>query len=213
MVARKRLLAPSTTLIIRFVLIVLLASAAFLFFARESNACSFAPPGSPLAELQKSTYVFAGEVIAVHPVQSDKIYEFRVDRVWKGPLNETAYVRGNESANAGTSCAGSYRPFFVGLHYLVYDANHVASRTGLLTYASEDMAELGEGQRPVAGSKALVPIDLFRARAAAAESVALEEREARAQTARILIVVAAVTFLMVISIGGLLLRRRGLIRR
>ncbi len=157
MVARKCLLAPSTTLVIRFVLIVLLASTAFLLFARESNACSFTRPGSPTVELQKSTYVFAGKVVAVHRVPNDEVYEFKVDTVWKGPLYETTYIVGLLESYAGTSCAGSLRPFALGRNYLVYDDNHVASLTGLLEHKSEDLAELGKGRSPTSGTKAPIP--------------------------------------------------------
>ena len=210
---RTRQLTASTKLVTRLMLIVLLSGAALLAVTRESHACSYVPPGSPSEELRKSIRVFAGRIVASHPVSNDKIYEFKVHTVWKGPLRETTYVRGQEYAYGDTSCSGSYKPFVVGVDYLVYDAYHVASRTGPLVNASEDIAELGEGRRPVIGSRALVPAELFRARAATDEARALEERASRAQATRTLVVVGAVTFLVVISIGGLLIRRRGLFRR
>lgn len=96
----------STKFVIQFMLVVLLASAAILFFTRESYACSFTPvASSPLQELLKSSHVFAGKVVAVHRVPDDKVYEFRVIRVWNGPLYETTFVLGGETARAGTSCS------------------------------------------------------------------------------------------------------------
>lgn len=162
-----RQLTASTKLVTRFMLIVLVVSAALLVFAREVNACSFTPPGSPTAELQQSTYVFAGKVIAVYPVPNDNIYQFKVYTVWKGSLYETFYLAGRENSYAGTSCAGSYQSFTVGLEYLVYDAYHIAGRTDLLVNASQDIAELGEGQRPIPGSSAPVPPAVSEARASA----------------------------------------------
>ena len=157
MIACGRLRSATTRFIIRTMFIVLLASAGFLVFARESNACSFTRPGSPTAELQKATYVFAGKVVAVHQVPNDEVYEFKVDTVWKGPLYETTYIVGLLESYAGTSCAGSLSPFTLGRSYLVYDDHHVASLTGILEHKSEDLAELGKGRSPAPGTKAPIP--------------------------------------------------------
>ena len=157
MIARGRLRTATTRFITRTMFVILLASTGFLVFARESNACSFTRPGSPTLELQKSTYVFAGKVVAVYRVPNDEVYEFKVDTVWKGPLYETTYVVGLLESYAGTSCAGSLHPFTLGRNYLVYDDHHVASRSGLLEQRSEDLAELGKGSSPVPGTKAPLP--------------------------------------------------------
>lgn len=164
--SRTRQLTAATKLSTRLMLIALLVGAAFLTVSRESKACSYAAPGSPSDERQKARYVFAGEVVAVHPVENDKIYEFKVDTVWKGPLHETAYIRGYEEADAKSLCPAGHKPYAVGLKYLVYDSYHKFSRTRLLIYANEDLVELGEGRRPEPGLTAPVPLAVIQARMA-----------------------------------------------
>ena len=168
MVARKRLQEPSTTMVIRFVLIVLLASAAFLAFARESNACSPRYPGSPSDELQSHLRVFAGKVVAIHPIPRGTVYEFRVNTVWKGPLIETVYISRNTQhrrMSTGTDCVTRYMRFIDGQDYLVYGSGHIPSRSGLLEHVHEDIIELGEGQRPIPGTSEPRPaiVDIWRA--------------------------------------------------
>ena len=169
--SRTRQLTVATKLVTRLMLVALLAGAAFLAVSRETKACSYAPPGPPSDERRKARYVFAGEVVAVHPVENDKIYEFKVDTVWKGPLHETAYISGYEDADAKSLCPAGYKPYAVGLKYLVYDSYHKFSRTRLLIYASEDLAELGEGRRPEPGLTAPVPFAITQARMAQQEIV------------------------------------------
>lgn len=167
--SRTRQLTAVTKLLTRLMVIALLAGTAFLAVSRESKACSYAAPGSPSDERRKAKYVFAGEVVAVHPVKNDKIYEFTVDTVWKGPLHETAYIRGYEEADAKSLCPSGYKPYAVGLKYLVYDSYHKFSRTRLLIYASEDIAELGQGRRPEPGLTAPVPLAVTQAQMAPQE--------------------------------------------
>ena len=161
---RTRQLTVATNPVTRLMLVALLAGAAFLAVSRESKACSYAAHGSPSDERRKAKYVFAGEVVAVHPVKDDKVYEFKVDTVWKGPLYETAYISGYEDADAKSLCPAGYKPYAVGLKYLVYDSYHRFSRTRLMIYASEDLAELGEGRRPEPGLTAPVPFAITQAR-------------------------------------------------
>ena len=196
-----RSLTASPGLVTRSILIVLLASIAFLTFVRESDACTVWLPESALEELERSSYVFSGKVVSVHPVPNDRFYEFIVDTVWKGPLHGTAYIRENELGELSASCEGGYRPFIVGKDYLVYDDNNVAKRTSLLVNASKDIAELGEGKRPVAGSMAPVPSALLKARAAIAESRVRDEQATRTWT---LLIVWAAVLLVVIVICVLL---------
>ncbi len=196
-----RHLTESLGLVTRSVLIVLLASTAFLFFARESDACTVWIPESALEELQRSSYVFSGKVVSVHPVPNDRFYEFRVDTVWKGPLHGTAYIRENELGGLGASCEGGYQPFIVGKEYLVYDDNHVAKRTNLLVNASRDIAELGEGKRPVPGSRAPVPSALLKARTDIAQARIEDEQTTRTWT---LLIVWTAVLLVVIVICMLL---------
>ena len=156
-------LSASTIVVIRFMLAALVAGAAFLAFARESNACIDPPVASPKEKLQSASVVFAGKVVAAESVPGGWVYEFKVHTVWKGPLHEKVLMFLRVRADVeGSSCRTGTRLLGVGLEYLVYDNIH--SRTELLRWATEDLAELGEGQRPVPGSVAPVPEDVKGAR-------------------------------------------------
>ena len=188
-----RQLTASTKLVTRFMLAVLVAAAAFLVLARESNACSYRPIGSPTEELRNASVVFAGKVIAASSVPDGRIYEFKVHTVWKGPLFEKVLIfRSVGVYDKGTPCEGEAKQYTVGQEYLVYDDIGMGSRTNLLHNANEDLVELGEGQRPVPGSIAPVPPDVSEASAS----------EARRQTGiRVIVSLAA------IAIGIQVLRR------
>ncbi len=209
MYSRTRRQSVAANLVTRLILVALLAGAAFLAVSRESKACSYAPPGSPSDERRKAKYVFAGEVVAVHPVENDKIYEFKVDTVWKGPLHETAYIRGHEEADTKSLCPAGYKPYAVGLKYLVYDSYHKFSRTRLLIYASEDLAELGEGRRPEPGLTAPIPLAVTQARMAREEILT----ETPTIDRLIVFLVWTLASVSVVTIAGLLIWTRNGRRR
>lgn len=159
-------LSASTIIVTRFMLAVLVAGAAFLVFARESNACIFPTMRSQTEEFRQSSIVFAGKVIAASSVPDGRIYKLKIHTVWKGPLHEEVFIFRNVGVYAkGTTCETSWRQFIVEEEYLVYDDIGVGRRTQLLFNANEDLAALGEGQRPVSGSSAPVPPDVSEARA------------------------------------------------
>ncbi len=153
MFVRIPLRTASSGLVTRSMLVVLLVSAAFLALARESDACSVVPLGSPSEELQKQSRVFAGKIVAVHKTRNGIQYEFRVDTVWKGPLLETMFFWRSDTSPS-TNCGDIRDSFVVDSEYIVYvyGFGRIGSRTGFLKYAHEDIAELGEGQRPIPGT-------------------------------------------------------------
>lgn len=194
-------LSASTTILIRFMLAVVAAGAAFLVFARESTACLPPPVGSPTEELRKASVVFAGKVTAASSVPDGRVYEFKVRTVWKGPLHEKVLkFRSVGRYHKGTTCEGEYSQYIVGQEYLVYDDIGMGSRTDLLHNANEDLVELGEGQRPVPGSIAPVPTDVSEAIAS----------EARRQTGiRVIVALAAIVIgFQVLPRLAILLRRK-----
>ena len=154
----------SSKCVTRSILIVFIISIWFLIGTRESHACSCVPPGSPSEELKGHSEVFSGKVVAIHMSNtflqllltntsepSKTVYEVKVATVWKGPLLETVFL---SQSGAGTSCAQAFRE---GVEYIVYGSGHLCSRTGLLSEAQEDLAELGEGHAPEPGTRAPMP--------------------------------------------------------
>ena len=164
MVAGRSLLTIPARLVTQIIIVVLLGSAAYMALAHESHACVYLPPGheSLEEEVARSSFIFAGKVVAAHEVSNGKIFEFNVHTVWKGPLYETAYIRWRDPESIMHSCSDAHRQFSVGLTYLVFDDNHRSSRTGLLAFASEYIAKLGEGRTPEAGTSAPRPEILDR---------------------------------------------------
>ena len=172
MVARTRLLATHTKLATRFTLAAFFASAVFFLFARESDACSMLPPPSELELLQESSRVYAGKIAAAYPERGGEIYEFKVERVWKGPLHETSFLYWPVSparvAAKGTSCERVVQesPLSVGSRHLVFVRGGLAGDVRNRYRAIEIMAEMGEGQVPVPGSSAPLTPEIRRAMAA-----------------------------------------------
>ena len=121
------------------------------------HACTCAPSGLPGEALERADAVFAGKVTSIKfkgtspyrlssadPVE----VEFKVSRVWKGPLRETFTV---ETENSGISCGYQFKE---GRNYIVYTWG--SNRTGLCTrtapawMAFADFVALGPGHRPEA---------------------------------------------------------------
>ena len=141
---------------------ILVAAAVVLLFVlgtRDSYACTCLAPGPPTEELNRSSRVFHGRVIAVYPTKvtygfevfRSWVYKFRVLAVWKGPLHEYVYLH---TQAAGSTCASG---FTAGEEYMVYGSGSLCSRTRGISQAQEDLAELGEGKVPELGTSAPVP--------------------------------------------------------
>ncbi|HEY6404221.1 MAG TPA: hypothetical protein VI479_22560 [Blastocatellia bacterium] len=126
----------------------LFGAALFVSFAsfadQRAIACDCAWPGTPREELQRVDAVFSGEVSSVSKEQG-KI-EFKVEKIWKGPLAKRISVRYEQS-----DC--TYL-FVVGKKYLVYAygkeifETSKCGRTKEFDKASDDLKELGEGKEP-----------------------------------------------------------------
>jgi len=119
----------------------------FLFGLSIGSAfgCACVPLGTPQEELAKSDAVFLGKVTKVDTFQEQVAgATFDVKKNWKGISSDTVWV----STLPATDC--NYE-FELNKSYVVYaygkDSLSVSActRTSLLTYASEDLAALGQG--------------------------------------------------------------------
>lgn len=144
-----------------FLLLVIIVS--MLAIETESAcACSCAPPGSPDEELTRATAVFTGKVVGLAkpldgfgPISSaDPIkVTFQVYTVWKGSISQTTTIT---TSRSGASCGYTFEK---GSEYIVYAhgpendlAVSLCSRTRPLAVADDDLAVLGVGSAPLAGS-------------------------------------------------------------
>ena len=130
--------------------------------------------------------VFAGTVVSAqyHPFTPDGGHyvsmQFKVHTVWKGPLNETMFVktgattcgmRGVDSLLYGVPEGVDFVP-----EYIVYASDWwgdglwtgLCDRTYYAKYAQQDFAELGAGRKPTPGSVAPLPPPLSHATPASA---------------------------------------------
>jgi hypothetical protein len=135
-------------------------------------ACSCAPPGTPIQELNRSGAVFAGKVVAIDAPSNLPILTtsfpfinflsssadpvsvtFDVSDVWKGPAYRQLVVTTvRDSASCGY-------PFQVGETYLVYATEqgaelttNLCSRTNSISQAQSDLVALGPGTAPTLDS-------------------------------------------------------------
>jgi len=127
----------------------LLISLFSLPFSSSSYACSCMPPGTPLAEMEKSDAVFSGEVIDVKTDDSTLTAKISVKESWKGMDSKEVTV------NTAIDSAGCGVNFETGKEYIVYASleegkyiTSLCSRTAELAYAQDDLKELGEGTVP-----------------------------------------------------------------
>lgn len=137
-------------------LIYLLASFYIIFLSIiTANACSCIQPLAPSESLENATAVFVGRVVEINEPKSifglwsglDPIeVEFEVNRSYKGVTNSNVTI---ETPMSSASC---WFPFIEGEEYLVYanwEENNLdvslCSRTALLSDATVDINELGEG--------------------------------------------------------------------
>ncbi len=149
-----------TLALLAFLALVGLTPALGLFTEPSPTyACSCVTPGSPSEELEASVLVFAGEVVSVEEQRSllglisstdPTTVEFRVHTVWKGQVGESISL---VTARLGASCGFT---FSTGKRYVVYSRDEstvsLCSRTTPSAQAEEDLAVLGDGKTPEAGS-------------------------------------------------------------
>lgn len=157
--------------------VVAAISAALMFIGSvgQAYACKCAEPGSPLEELKVYSAVFAGKVVSIQHsfdpgaesfTEEDRTtVRFEVSTVWKGVVHEDMYVT---TPPTGGSCGFS---FVEGEEYVVYGYDShfdndgysvgICSRTAMLQEAQVDLAALGQGDEPLAGTGGPAPGQSF----------------------------------------------------
>lgn len=118
---------------------------------KSAYACSCLRPAPPLESKQQATAVFAGTVISQERSQFEVKVNLRVQRVWKGQIGDTVTI----VTNPNSAACGVY--FMNREKYLVYAfqnpnqnqlTTNLCSRTQSFSRASEDLKELGPGNKP-----------------------------------------------------------------
>jgi hypothetical protein len=135
----------------RIALVASMVLAALLATTSPAVACDFEEPPPPQEALTEATAVFAGEVVAVEPVDDDPGGQYiavtvEVERAWKGvELSPVVVETHHDEATCGF-------PFEVGESYIVYAYSEgtplttaLYHRTRLLEQADEDLQALGSG--------------------------------------------------------------------
>ena len=142
----------TTKLLSAFLVIAL--SGLFLFSSTgKVYACSCIAPSDPKTSLEESDAVFRGTVTKVEDgedINQNKSVVFDVKEIWKGEN----IVKLESVQTGGNSAACGYE-FVEGSEYVVYASEFeneynvsLCSRTALVSDASTDIQELGEGQVP-----------------------------------------------------------------
>ncbi len=136
-----------------FKLTVVLVFFVALFFQishKVAYACTCLRPAPPLEAKEKADAVFSGTVISQERSEFEVKVNFRVQRIWKGEIDDTVTIT---TARSSAACGVNFR---VREKYLVYafsDQNelrtNLCSRTQILSRASEDLRALGSGSRPI----------------------------------------------------------------
>ena len=153
--------------------------------AIPARACTCMFDDSIEEEVERVDAVFRGEVVSIDSQDivvvansqsgrtEDKVedmVEFRVSEVWKGERHETIYVKTRWSKDWemwDNSCGSDGPAFRRGEEYLVfvyddYTEISICTNTTLIDdyygYGSEELTELGDGERPIPGSVGPVPI-------------------------------------------------------
>ena len=152
--------------VIRLALLIPMIGALLLVHPDLIYACKCATPGPPSEELSRSDLVFSGRVVSIagldgsdgaasdpDPEAPDFVVysiEFDVETVWKGAVRETMYLTTNRDS---ASCGFTFQE---DASYVVYAQDDLlvnrCSRTRLLSEATQDVAELGEGSAPADGA-------------------------------------------------------------
>lgn len=140
--------------IVRLLAVIGWIASLMLISPTRAFACSCAMPTSVSAELRNSGAVFAGKVIRSESTGSmfsayhQMSVTFQVSEVWKGPVEDTIVVT---TGMGGGDCGSG---FVMDEEYLVFAygtgpyGTSMCSRTALLSAATEDLEELGEGEIP-----------------------------------------------------------------
>lgn len=134
----------------RRAILSLFVAAVVVLLAPAVGACSCIPPGSPQDALNASDAVFSGTVERVAFSGGENRVLVDVSRVWKGPSYDAMMV---STAVSSAACGYNFNP---GEDYLVYASTQddgdlsvsLCSRTARLQDAQEDVAALGDGERP-----------------------------------------------------------------
>ena len=122
-------------------------------------ACSCMFPDSPSVALEKADAVFLGRAVSVTGVEKDGyvdslITEFDVATVWKGPVSRTIHI-GSGASEAGCGYVFTEGEYIVYAYYSEYREGlwtGLCGRTTELSRGMEDLAELGEGEKPGNGT-------------------------------------------------------------
>lgn len=151
---------------IRLALLIPMTGALLLAHPDLTYACKCATPGPPAEELARSDLVFSARAVSIVGLDGSDgaasdpdpeapdfgVYsvEFDVETVWKGAVHETMYLTTNrDSASCGFT-------FEEDASYVVYAQDDLivnrCSRTRMLSEATQDLAELGEGSAPADGA-------------------------------------------------------------
>lgn len=130
---------------------------------KQAFACSCAQPGPPREEFQKADAVFSGQVIELKKSPDTYSWEamFYVLEAWKGITTRTVTV---SSVPSGGMCGYEFEK---GEEYLVYGykwdgdvlSTSLCTRTNKLTFAHEDLKELGRGVTELPDDATAPPID------------------------------------------------------
>ena len=114
-------------------------------------ACSCMGPGSPSEALEEADAVFLGRAVSVTKVDGYSLLtEFDVATVWKGPVSRTIHI-GSGASEAGCGYVFTEGEYIVYAYYSEYREGlwtGLCGRTTELSRGMEDLAELGEGERP-----------------------------------------------------------------
>ena len=151
---------------IRLTLLIAMIGALLLVHPDLVYACKCVTPGPPSEELGNSDLVISGRVVSIQSIDGRDgaaadpdaeapdfgVYgiELDVEAVWKGTAQETVYLTTNrDSASCGFT-------FVEGASYVIYAQDDLnvnrCSRTRLLSEATQDLEELGEGSEPAEGA-------------------------------------------------------------
>lgn len=142
---------------------MMMLSILLTYIPDTSYACSCVPPDSVTEELERHTAVFSGKVVEMVDENKFSLIQssadliavtFEVEQSWKG-INQPEVVVQTERNSA--SCGYEFN---IHNDYLVY-ANEVdgelrvslCSRTAPLADASQDIEQLGIGEKPVKQDK------------------------------------------------------------
>ncbi len=127
-------------------------------------------PLSPYEELPNYDAVFSGLVTKTQNLSEPQgrdtvLFTFDVDNVWKGDTKEIITIK---TAQSSASCGFNFEE---NQKYIVYASQYdddylgvsLCSRTGLLSNATEDLQELGNGilVKPEIKSVTLSPLEQF----------------------------------------------------